>query len=117
MRQNAEYVRFHYQLDGVEDSKGKLKSEYQIFKIAQNLVNKEYFDGNKRFFLFVNREEHKLIGNFKKEQLEVAIKQYITQHQIILKPLLEQRAIGGKKRYSYDECVVLKIKELLKQYN
>ena len=71
MRQNTEIIRFHYQLDGIEDSKEKLKSEYEIFKIAQLIVNKHYFGDNKRYFLFINREEAKLMGKFSKRDLAV----------------------------------------------
>ena len=116
MRQNAEFIRFHYQLDGIEDSKGKLKSEYPIFKIAQNLVNKQFFSGNKRFFIFVNREEHKIIGNFTKGQLKVAIEEFIAQNQSIVKPLLDQKESNGKRKYTYDQAVGMKTNELLAMY-
>jgi len=116
MRQNAEYIRFHYQLDYVEDSKGKLKSEFQIFKIAQLLVNKRYFGDNKRWFMFVNREEHKLIGDFTKQQLNDAIHEFISQNPSVIKPLIDQRGLNGKKTYNHDSAVKVKSKELFDLY-
>lgn len=117
MRQNAEFIRFHYQFDGIEESKGKLKSEFQIMKIAQIIVNNKYHNENKkRFFLYVNREEHKLIGAFSKQDMILAIKQYIAQNKMIIKPLLDERTMDGKKKYTNDMALKIKIIEFFKMY-
>ena len=112
VRQNCEYVRFHYQLDDMDDSKSKLKGDYEIFKIAQLIVNKQFLGGNKRFFVLINREEKKLSGKFSPRMMSEAIQEYLTQNMRKLKPILDQRDKKGKKIFTYEQALNKKTEEL-----
>lgn len=116
MWQNTNLVRFHFQLDGVENSKDKLKEAYELFKIAQNLVNRQYDNGNTRYYLYVDKDNGKIRGNFSPGMLIDAIQEYILQHVKAIKPLLDQRDISGKKRYDYQSAVEAKTTELYYKY-
>lgn len=112
VRQNCEYVRFHYQLDDMDDSKTKLKGDYEIFKIAQLIVNKQFMGGNKRFHVLINREEKKLSGKFSPRMMSEAIQEYLTQNMRKLKPILDQRDKKGKKIFTYEQALNKKTEEL-----
>jgi hypothetical protein len=117
MWQNTNLVRFHFQLDGVENSKQKLMESYELFKIAQNLVNKQYMSGNIRYFIYVDKDNGKLRGKFSPGMLIEAIQEYISQHTQCIKTLTDQRDIQtGKKKYTYNQAVELKTAELYNKY-
>lgn len=116
VRQNCEYIRFHYQLDDMDDSKSKLKGDYEILKIAQLIVNKQFLGGNKRFFALVNREEKRISGKFSPRMLSEAIQEYLTQNMRKLKPVLDQRDKKGKKIYTYEQALNKKTEEMFMQY-
>ena len=52
MWQNANVIRFHYQMDDIDRYKARIPN-YELFKIAQLLVNEQYYSGNERFFSYV----------------------------------------------------------------
>lgn len=114
--QNTDFIRFHYQFDSIDDSKEKLKSQYEIFKICQLIVNKQYLSGNKRYFLYIDKDEHKLRGNYTKQMLHDAVSEYLSINQRALKPILDKRNASGKKENSYDIALNIKIKELVELY-
>ena len=74
---NCRWVRMHYQSDDVDHVKGKLPS-VQLFKIAQIIVNEKYFGGDKRFFLFVMKNDNKIIGKFTISDFRLACKKYLS---------------------------------------
>ena len=116
MRQNTSIVRYHYQLDGVDESSEKLGGEIEIFYIAEKLVNAQYDAGNKRFFVYIYRDDKKLKGEFSQKMLAVAIENYILENPSTTRALLNRRDRAGKKMYNYDEAVRLKTHELFNKY-
>jgi len=115
--QNTNYVRFHHQLDSIDDSKDKLTTHYEIFKIAQMLVDDQYYNVNKRYFVWVDRDDFKIKGNFNKQQLQKAIEEYISTNSSVLKPMLEKRDNQGKKVNSYPVALQMKSNQLFEKYN
>jgi hypothetical protein len=72
--QNARWVRMHYQADNVNDIKGKLTNP-TLYKISQLIVNNRYFNGDKRFYVYVHNFSNKVEGKFtKKEFMEACMK-------------------------------------------
>ncbi len=112
MRGNLKYCRFHWQSDDVDPAK---VNNYALYKIAQNVVNKQYRDGidprtgqqtgNPFFFVYIHNEKNKISGRFSKRMFLDAILEYITQHPSTTRNFEKQRDSAGKKRYSYDECM------------
>jgi hypothetical protein len=74
--QNSRWVRMHYQADNVNDIKGKLPN-LELYKLAQILVNNRYFNGDKRFFVFVHNFSNKIEGKFDEEEFLIAAHQYL----------------------------------------
>ena len=57
--QNSRWIRMHYQADNVNDIKNKLPN-VTLFKIAQIMVNNRYFNGDKRFFIYIYNFQNKI---------------------------------------------------------
>lgn len=61
--QNTNIVRFHHQIDSVSMSKEKLKEQYEMFDIAQKIVDYQFDSGNIRYFLYVDKDANKIRGD------------------------------------------------------
>ncbi len=113
--QNCEMTRFHKQIDNIDKSEKKLPN-YEMYKIAELMVNKQYYAGNKRFYVWIHNLENKLIGNYSKEQLMAAIYQYIAQKPSEIRHLVNETGKDGKKLYTYNQSVEMQSKKLFEIY-
>jgi len=86
--QNARWVRMHYQADNMNDIKGKLPN-VTMYKIAQILVNNRYFDGDKRFYVYVHNFANKIEGAFTKAEFETACGQFLGSNKREVKEFQE----------------------------
>jgi hypothetical protein len=107
--QNSRWVRMHYQADNVMDIKGKI-TNVTLFKIAQLLVNTRYFNGDKRFFVYIHNFANKIQGNFKLEEFEDACRQYLNSNK---KYVREFKEING---CDMDEATDGLIEQYINQY-
>lgn len=82
--QNARWVRMHYQADNVNDIKGKLPNP-TMYKIAQIIVNNRYFNGDKRFYVYIYNFDNKIEGNFTKSEFLAACGQYLSSNKKYIK--------------------------------
>jgi hypothetical protein len=109
MWQNARWVRMHYQADNVNDIKGKLPNP-ELYKIAQNIVNKRYFGGDKRFFLYIHNFLNKIEGKFTKLEFEQACRDYLNAN---LKYVKEYKQVND---CTMEEAMKGKIDEYVSEY-
>ncbi len=112
MVQNIDIVRLHFQFDGMENSAEKLKSEYEIYQIAQNIVNKQYKAAlptkgpGMRAFVFIDRLEQRLRGAFSQRMLYDAIEEYLHNDGSRVRRMLKRTDPStGRKLYTYDQAV------------
>lgn len=89
--QNSRWVRMHRSSDNVDEIKNKV-TNYELFKIAQIMVNLRYQNGDKRFFIFITEFGQKIEGKFKKDEFENACKKYLVLNKKLIK---EHSAIHG----------------------
>ena len=117
MWQNTQIVRFHSQLDSVEQSKNKLKEDYEIFKIAQEMINYQYNNGNTRFFVWVDKEDKKIRGNYSKGMFDKAVMDYLSENNHIVKREMNKIdfTTGGKK-YTAQEALSAVKDGLFREY-
>lgn len=123
IKQNLKYCRLHWQSDPIDPAK---VTNYELYRIAQNIVNKQYTrgidprtgepTGNPFYFVYVWQYINKIKGNFTKRQFIEACYEYITQHPKTTMHLEKQKDLNGKKKYTYAQCLELKIKELMQNY-
>lgn len=117
MWQNTQLVRFHSQLDSVDQSKEKLKEDYEIFKIAQLMVDFQYNSGNERFFVWVDKEDKKLRGAYNRKMFDKAITEYLEENQSIVKKEIARIDYGtGKKKYTPQQALQVVKNRLFKEY-
>jgi len=115
--QNLNWVRFHKNTDSVDRHIKKFEDKFEYLKIAEIMVNTQYYNGNERFFLFVDIDSGKIQGNFDKELLRKAIDDYIEKYyRKIITPMLQQRDLKGNKKYTQVSAVKFVKDRIVKNY-
>lgn len=108
MWQNARWVRMHYQADNVNDIKGKVTNP-TLYKIAQLLVNNRYFNGDKRFYVYIHNFANKIEGKFTKKEFIDACEKYVNQEKKekkeyrMMHSCTEVEAVKGLCKQYYDQ--------------
>ena len=114
---NLNVIRLHKTNDTVERHKNKFEEKTEVLQIAENLVNKKYFGGDIRFFVFVDIDNVKIRGKFSKEDAEDAIHQYITErYSRIVSPMLQLRDKKGKRIYNEETALKAANEQLMGTY-
>jgi hypothetical protein len=120
--QNTNIVRLHKMLDGVDQSKEKLgKAGYEIFKIAELMVESIYNLGgkaNESYFVYVDRDYKKIRGKYATAHYLNAIKQYVDLegHQMVKRMENQREGTSDKKKYNYQQARQLVITQLFNRY-
>lgn len=115
--QNTNITRFHKQIDGVDKSKHKLEEKYEMYKIAEIIVEYQYNDlKNERYFLYINNSDCKISGNVTKQIFIWACNRYVKQHPSCTRHYQLERDDNGKKVYTYNQAIERKTLELFKTY-
>lgn len=79
MWQNCSVIRLHKQQDNIDTYKTRIPY-YEQLKIAELLVNKEYADGNHRFYCYVSAEEQYIRGEFTDASFRNACELYVEMY-------------------------------------
>lgn len=82
--QNSKWVRMHFQMDNVDDIKGKVTNP-PLFKICQILVNNKRDAGDERFFVYINCGKNKAEGKFSRGDFKEAVSDYLHHEKRMLK--------------------------------
>jgi hypothetical protein len=116
--QNTNIVRFHAQMDPVLKSKGKLTELTEVFQIAEILVNEQYFNNNnKRFFVYVNRDEGTIIGKFTYAMFDAALNVYLRDNPTALRSyIIHFKMQGYNQLNAYQAAITETKKQLIQKY-
>ena len=114
MMQNVKIVRFHYQLDIVD--RRKLKEEFEMFRIAQILVDKEYARKNIRFYVNINRIKRKIDGKFSPKMFTQAVKDYLQENEHAVKLISNKKDDYGNRLYNYNQAFNKAILDKFEKY-
>lgn len=106
---NSRYIRLHYSSGRMEDVISKI-SNFEMYKIAQILVNTRYSSGDKRFFVYIFNAENKVRGSFEKLEFEEACKKYISAYP------KEAKEYQRMHSCSMDEAITERVKFLCNEY-
>jgi KaiC/GvpD/RAD55 family RecA-like ATPase len=90
--QNSRWVRMHYQADNIKEIRNKIPN-YAMYKIAQNIVNNKYFDGDKRFYVYIHNFTNKIEGNFSEEEFKYGCEQFLSINRKSIKEHAEMMDI------------------------
>lgn len=77
---NSRWIRLHYQSDDVYKVFDKIPHP-DMYKIAQLIIDKKYFGGDKRFFVYIYNVDRKIHGDFTKADFQQACKEYLNQNK------------------------------------
>jgi len=112
MWQNSNVIRFHYQMDDIDRYKARIPN-YELFKVAQMMVNEKYYAGEERFFCYVMNQLNKIKGAFTKLDFLKACRMYLEVHPAKVKSVQQKYGKGYDARTkAIKECVF----DLYKKY-
>jgi hypothetical protein len=99
---NCNFIRLHKTNDTVKRHKLKFEDKTEMLQIAELVVDKRYEDGDSRFFLYVDIDNSKILGDFTKKEAEEAIRNYLDENHVkLVKPIINKRDSEGQKMYDY----------------
>jgi len=107
--QNSRWIRMHYQADNVNDIKNKVTNP-TLFKLAQIIVNNRYFNGDKRFFVYIHNFANKIQGKFTKKEFEDACRQYLNTNKKYVKEYKDMHNVD------YDGAIEGQVNQYVKEY-
>lgn len=115
--QNINWLRFHKNTDSVDRHIKKFEDKFEYLKISEIMINSQYYNGNPRFFLFVDIDAEKIQGDFDKKLLNKAIDDYIeSYYRKIITPLLKQKDLSGKNKFNQQTAVKFVKDRIIKNY-
>jgi hypothetical protein len=114
--QNCEWTRFHFQSDDVASSKDKLEDKFPMYKIAERLVWEQYFNGNIRYYVWVNNPEKYITGAITKEMAIDAIHDYLSENMGEMRGLTNKRDGSGIKVNNYQTALNQRTEHLYNLY-
>jgi len=112
--QNMNWLRFHKNSDSVERHKTKFPDKYQMLKVAENIVNNQYYNNDEYFFLYVDIDTEKINGKITEEMMAEAIDDFVSlNHNFVVKPYINKRDSRGKKIHT-PESAILEAKRIMR---
>jgi hypothetical protein len=114
--QNLSWMRFHKNSESVDKHKKKFEDKYEMFKLVENYVNREYSElDNKRFFCYVDTEDEKIRGVDQKK-FEYIVEQYIAEnHKRLINPIIARSAFE-KKQITREVAIKKEKERIMKDY-
>jgi len=113
--QNLNWLRFHKNTESVDRHQKKFEDKYTLLKIVEIMTNYEYYDkGNERFYVYVDVDREKIVGNYSRESLDYAIEQFISKnYRKVVSPIANQLDMNGKKKFKTAKDAAMKVKDNL----
>lgn len=110
-------IRMHKCEDNVVDNKDKFTEKYELFKVAENLVNDQYFAGNIYFSLELLMAARKITGEFTEDDRQKAVEDYISQHyNKLINPYLNRQTMAGVKQYTRESAFQAEVERITSAY-
>lgn len=115
--QNLTHIRYHKNTDGVEKNKNKFEDKYELMKLVENYVDKEYDNGNKRIYIYVDVEDEK-IKNIDKVKFEKIVHDYVIDNQKkLIAPLVRSKNMfKDSKKYTAEEALKFQKERIINYY-
>jgi hypothetical protein len=89
MWQNTSVVRFHKQQDEIKRYKNRVPN-YEMFALAEGLVNFKHNIGQTRFYVFVDNDYGKIMGDFSYGDFKEGCRWYLKKHPAELSSYLKR---------------------------
>lgn len=113
--QNINWLRFHKNSDTVERHKNKFPDKIGMLSLVESIVNKKYYDGDQRNYLWVDIDEERIYGNLKPKEIDEAINDYCSMnYRSAVRPYINKRNDDGKKQFT-PKAALSQAKKILRQ--
>ena len=110
-------IRMHKCNDFVMRNKDKFEDKLECFRIAENIVKKQFSIGNIYFSAEINCDHEKIYAPITDEERAEALQQYIgTEHNRLLGPMLAMRNENGGAMYDYASAFQSESERLMSTY-
>jgi len=99
--QNLNWVRFHKNTDSVDRHRNKFEDKHEMMKLVEILTNNQYYNGNQRFYCWVDIDDEKILGKIDKKMANDAVDEFISSnYRKVISPLLQEVDSNGKKKHT-----------------
>lgn len=114
--ENANWIRFHKNNQSVDRHQKKFEDRYEMLKLVEALVDKQYDNGNQRFFVYADLDNTKIKGRFSSEMANGAIEDVMMeQYRQLVQPEVRKLDLHGKKVYPSVQSATQAVKQRLYQ--
>lgn len=123
---NLNWLRFHRTNDTVNRHKTKFEDQYDLLKLAENVIVNVYDhkdakfmdeNGTIRYFVYVDFDFNKVRGNITSTMADEAIISHIAENQNeIIKPYLTKMDGNGNTLYDKKGAIIKARKDLFEKY-
>ena len=104
--QNANWLRFHKNSDSIERHRNKFPDKYELFSIAENIVNTQYFNDNPRYFMYVDLDEEKIKGKMTESIINTGIDDYLSKNfNAVVKPAINKKNLTDGAKIDRDVAI------------
>ena len=104
--QNANWLRFHKNSDSIERHRNKFPDKYELFCIAENIVNTQYFNDNKYYYLYVDLDDEKIKGKMTESIINNGIDDYLSKNfNSIVKPVINKKNLTDGTKIDRSEAI------------
>jgi len=115
--QNLNWLRFHKNSESVDKHKRKFEDKYAYLKISEMMINEKYFNGDRRFYLYIDLDEEKVLGQYTPKEMKRAIDEYVSvNYNRMVKPQLNKRDDDGNKVADHKKVIRTIKDRLFAQY-
>ena len=115
--QNANWLRFHKNSDSIERHRNKFPDKYEMFSIAENIVNTQYFNDNPRYFIYIDLDEEKIRGKLTNNIIDSAIDDYLSKNfNSVVKPAINKKNLSSGQSIDRDEAIQQVRSRIKRQY-
>ena len=115
---NCNWLRFHRCEDTVERHKTKFAGNIEHLKIMEKMIDTEFRKGNKRFYLYLDKDYGTIKGNFDKKIFRSAIEDYLEDNYSIVDRELKKKHLysGEKKHKNHKQAVTALVNDYIINY-
>jgi hypothetical protein len=115
--QNINWLRMHKITESAIRHQKKFEDKYELIRISELMVNAQYFNGNERFYQYVDCENMCMMGPVDETLFAEACKTYIEEnYRRLISPLLQIRTGANKRKFTPDSAYKSEMERLNKMY-
>jgi hypothetical protein len=114
---HIDVIRLHHTQDCAIDNRDKFKDKYELFCIAENIVDAQFQQGNQYFNVEIKLDHNTINGAFTNRERDKAIDDYISLHytQKVL-PYLNRVDRTGERKFTAATAFEAEFTRIIRAY-